>query len=99
MASDAHCLAPIDPGIDCESILAAGTPSMKPTPARRDRHGAGEIRLLLRKGYRGARADPCRVTVETTAGKWQVWTCHGNCFRARLFEHTDHPGLFEPAHF
>jgi len=53
----------------------------------------------LRKGYRAARADPCRVTVETTAGKWQVWTCHGNCFRARLFEHADHPGLFEPAHF
>jgi hypothetical protein len=25
--------------------------------------------------------DPCRITVETTTGKWQVWFCHGNCFR------------------
>ena len=43
--------------------------------------------------------DPCRITVETAAGKWQVWSCHGDCFRARLFEHPEYPGLFEPAHF
>jgi hypothetical protein len=43
--------------------------------------------------------DPCRVTVETDGGKWQVWTCHGACFRARLCELPEAPGLFEPAHF
>jgi hypothetical protein len=39
--------------------------------------------------------DPCRVTVETTTGKWQVWSCHGECFKARLASGWD----FEPAHF
>jgi hypothetical protein len=39
--------------------------------------------------------DPCRVTVETSAAKWQVWFCHAECFKARL---TDNP-MFEPAHF
>jgi hypothetical protein len=39
--------------------------------------------------------DPCRVTVETSEGKWQVWFCHARCFKALL--KTDF-GL-EPAHF
>ena len=43
--------------------------------------------------------DPCRVTVATGAGKWQVWSCHAACFRSRLAELPEAPGLFEPAHF
>jgi hypothetical protein len=44
--------------------------------------------------------DPCRVTVETSDGKWQVWHCHGACFRARLARVPDYPpGFFDPAHF
>ncbi len=44
-------------------------------------------------------ADPCRVKVETAAGKWQVWTCHSSCFREKLADPLEAPGLFEPAHF
>ena len=44
-------------------------------------------------------ADPCRVTVETAGGKWQVWMCHGACFRQKLADTPEAPGLFEPAHF
>jgi hypothetical protein len=43
--------------------------------------------------------DPCGVTVETAAGKWQVWSCHGACFKERLAALPDHPGFFDPAHF
>lgn len=38
--------------------------------------------------------DPCRVTVETNEGKWQVWFCHAACFRNAL---PDNP-LLEPAY-
>jgi hypothetical protein len=44
-------------------------------------------------------ADPCTVTVETAGGKWQVWKAHGACFKARLAELPEAPGLFDPAHF
>jgi hypothetical protein len=44
-------------------------------------------------------ADPCRITVETAAGKWQAWFCHGNCFRARLAQLPEAPSLFDPAYF
>src|SRR3974377_200448 len=43
--------------------------------------------------------DPCRITVETANGKWQVWFCHGNCFRQKLSDLPEAPGLFEPANF
>jgi hypothetical protein len=43
--------------------------------------------------------DPCRITVENAKGKWQVWSCHGACFRKRLIELPEHPGFFDPAHF
>lgn len=43
--------------------------------------------------------DPCQVTVSTSAGKWQVWFCHGPCFRERLADPPWAPGFFEPAHF
>jgi hypothetical protein len=43
--------------------------------------------------------DPCGVTVETSGGKWQVWKCHASCFRQKLAELPEAPGLFEPAHF
>ena len=44
--------------------------------------------------------DPCRITVETATGKWQVWHCHGDCFKARLTEIPEGgPGFFDPAHF
>ena len=43
--------------------------------------------------------DPCSVTVETAAGKWQVWKAHGACFKERLAVLPEAPSLFEPAHF
>ncbi|HYM31590.1 MAG TPA: hypothetical protein VEU47_09840 [Candidatus Cybelea sp.] len=46
-----------------------------------------------------AGTDPCRLTVETAEAKWQVWFCHGECFRARLATLEDNPDFFEPAHF
>jgi hypothetical protein len=41
--------------------------------------------------------DPCRVTVETSQGKWQVWFAHAACFKERLA--TDSPVDLSPAHF
>ena len=29
-------------------------------------------------------SDPCRVSLETAAGKWQVWFCHSACFKGLL---------------
>jgi hypothetical protein len=44
--------------------------------------------------------DPCRITVETAGGKWQVWFCHAACFRERLSNSPDLPlGFLDPAHF
>jgi len=43
--------------------------------------------------------DPCSITVATRTDKWQVWFCHGECFKARLTDPLDSPGFFEPAHF
>jgi len=45
------------------------------------------------------RIDPCRVTVETEEGKWQLWYCHAACFKERLAALPEHPGFFDPAHF
>jgi hypothetical protein len=42
--------------------------------------------------------DPCRVTVETRAEKWQVWFSHAACFRSRIVLLPDGPDL-SPAHF
>jgi hypothetical protein len=42
--------------------------------------------------------DPCRVTVETVEGKWQVWTCHAACFKALIRNPPEAPNLFDPAH-
>ena len=39
--------------------------------------------------------DPCRITVETQAEKWQVWFCHSACFKAHLVNDP----MLEPAHF
>ncbi len=39
--------------------------------------------------------DPCRVTVETASGRWQVWFSHAECFRIRL----DDDPMLEPAIF
>jgi hypothetical protein len=36
------------------------------------------------KDIQPSEIDPCRVTVETAAGKWQVWFCHSGCFRDRI---------------
>ena len=44
-------------------------------------------------------SDPCSVQVTTAGEKWQVWSCHGACFKARLAVLPEAPGLFEPAHF
>jgi hypothetical protein len=43
--------------------------------------------------------EPCRITVETVTGKWQVWACHAACFKEKLTDPPECPGLFEPAHF
>ena len=26
--------------------------------------------------------DPCFIRVETKTGAWQMWTCHGACFKS-----------------
>jgi hypothetical protein len=41
--------------------------------------------------------DPCRVTVETADGFWQIWFCHAACFKSRIFR-SDLVDL-SPAHF
>ena len=28
--------------------------------------------------------DPCRLTIETSENRWQVWYCHSTCFHERL---------------
>jgi hypothetical protein len=40
--------------------------------------------------------DPCSVTVTTKTGLWQVWYCHGRCFKGLVVEnpHLD----LSPAH-
>lgn len=45
--------------------------------------------------------DPCEVRVTTSAGgkSWQVWFCHGQCFRDRLAVLPGNEDFFEPAHF
>jgi hypothetical protein len=43
--------------------------------------------------------DPCSITVVTHAEKQQFWFCHAACFRGRLTDIPEAPGLFEPAHF
>ena len=43
--------------------------------------------------------DPCRVVVETGTNEWQAWYCHALCFKERLTDPPDGPGLFAPAHF
>ena len=43
--------------------------------------------------------DPCRVQVSTTRGKAQVWFCHAACFKQRIVDPPNAPGLFDPAHF
>ena len=54
---------------------------------------------LCGKEITKSETDPCNVKVETATGKWQVWKCHGACFREHLADIPDAPGLFEPAHF
>ncbi len=41
--------------------------------------------------------DPCRVSVETASGKWQVWFCHSACFKGRIA--TGAVIDLSPAHF
>ena len=43
--------------------------------------------------------DPCEVTVTTPDGKWQVWWCHGECFKGAIKDPPNAPGFFAPAHF
>ena len=38
--------------------------------------------------------DPCRITVETAEGLWQVWFCLARCFRDLLAEDE----MFDSAH-
>lgn len=33
-----------------------------------------------------SRLDPCRVTVETHEGPWQVWFAHSVCFKDRIIK-------------
>ena len=43
--------------------------------------------------------DPCTIQVTTKQDRWQVWKAHGRCFKDRLADLPDMPGLFDPAHF
>ena len=48
----------------------------------------------------GSDVDPCSVTVTTSGEYWQVWSCHGACFRERLLsQYEEYEGFFDPAHF
>lgn len=39
--------------------------------------------------------EPCRLTVQTQSGGWQVWFCHAECFRSRITKLPDlEPGIF-----
>lgn len=51
------------------------------------------------KAIASSTTDPCRVAVETVTGKWQVWFCHAACFKERLTDPPECPGMVEPAHF
>jgi hypothetical protein len=44
-----------------------------------------------------SKVDPCRVTVETSKDKWQVWFCHAQCFKSRIATETEID--LSPAHF
>jgi len=44
-----------------------------------------------------SRIDPCRVSVTTTSGKWQVWVCHAACFKERITTGVEVD--LSPAHF
>lgn len=45
--------------------------------------------------------DPCEVRVTISAGgkRWQIWHCHGRCFRDRLAVLPGNEGFFDPVHF
>ena len=38
--------------------------------------------------------DPCFIRVETKTGAWQMWTCHGDCFKKCLAQPPDWPDSF-----
>ena len=42
---------------------------------------------------------PCFIRVETKTGLWQMWTCHGDCFKRCLTQPPDWPDEFQPVHF
>jgi hypothetical protein len=42
--------------------------------------------------------DPCRVEVSTNRGRWQVWFCHAECFKERIFKDDEidlSPAIFD----
>jgi hypothetical protein len=43
--------------------------------------------------------DPCQLVVTTNSGQWQVWFCHGQCFKSHLGSLPEASGFFAPAHF
>ena len=43
--------------------------------------------------------DPCFIRVETKTGLWQMWTCHGACFKKCLTKPPEWPDEFAPVHF
>jgi hypothetical protein len=49
------------------------------------------------KQIEATEVDPCRVTVETSRGMWQVWFCHADCFKSRITNETELD--LSPAHF
>ena len=64
-------------------------------------HGSPEVSwgpcCFCGKDIEPSDVDPCRVSVETTRGHWQVWFCHAQCFKARIA--TDTVMDLSPAHF
>lgn len=43
--------------------------------------------------------DPLELSVTTAQGDWQMWWAHAACFKDRLTDPPDAPGLFEAEHF
>jgi hypothetical protein len=53
-------------------------------------HGVPEIKFgpccFCGKMIESSTVDPCRVTVETATGRWQVWFSHAVCSRNQLVD-------------
>ena len=69
------------------------------TPAQRDIEVKFTHCCLCNGHIEESATDPCFIRVETKTGLWQMWTCHGDCFKRCLTQPPDWPDEFQPVHF